>query len=100
MKYLLIKISWLIAMSSILLSSTYVIAQNDEMVRGNRKPKIWKRWKHKERFNKEPFNPYLKKKKKDLPSTQISKQNQREIRRQKKLARKQLKKNKAAYEKK
>lgn len=72
-------------------------AQNDEMVNGNRKPKIWKKWRHKERFNSEPFNPYLKKKKKDLPSAQMSKQDKKELRRQKRLAKKQMRKNKKAY---
>ncbi len=69
------------------------------MVNGNRKPKIWKKWKQKERTNSEPFNPYLKKKKKNLPSTKIAKQDKKELRRQKKLARKQMKKNKKAYQK-
>lgn len=73
------------------------LAQNDEMVNGNRKPKIWKKWRHKERFNSEPFNPYLKKKKKDLPSAQMSKQDKKELRRQKRLAKKQMRKNKKAY---
>jgi len=74
-----------------------LLAQNDEMVSENRKPKIWKKWRHKERFNSEPFNPYLKKKKKDLPSAQMAKQDQKELRRQKRLAKKQMKKNKKAY---
>lgn len=55
------------------------------------------KWRHKEEFNSEPFNPYLKKKKKDLPSAQMAKQDQKELRRQKRLAKKQMKKNKKAY---
>jgi hypothetical protein len=95
MKALMIKtifIVWLI-----IITNNSLLAQNDEMVSGNRKPKIWKKWRHKERFNSEPFNPYLKKKKKDLPSVQMAKQDQKELRRQKRLAKKQMKKNKKAY---
>ncbi|GIV26707.1 MAG: hypothetical protein KatS3mg027_0521 [Bacteroidia bacterium] len=81
------------------LSFSIYAQYNDEMVGRNRKPKIWKKWRHKERFNSEPFNPYLKKKKKDLPSAQMSKQDKKELRRQKRLAKKQLRKNKKAYQK-
>jgi len=77
------------------LSKNY--AQNDEMVRGNRTPKIWKKWRLKERFNSEPFNPYLKKKKSELPSAKMAKQDKKELRRQKRLAKKQIRKNKKAY---
>lgn len=76
------------------------MSQNDEMVSGKHKPKIWKKWRPKERFNSEPFNPYLKKKKKDLPSAQMAKQNKKELRRQKRLAKKQMRKNKRAYQRK
>lgn len=75
----------------------FVYAQNDEMVSGHHKPKIWKRWKHKERFNSDPYNPYLNKKKKNSPSTQLSKQDQKTIRKQKRMAKKQMRKNKRKY---
>lgn len=84
----------------ILFAATKMYAQNDEMVNGNKKPKIWKKWRHKERFNSEPFNPYLKKKKDDLPSAKMSKQDKKELRRQKRMAKKQMRKNKKAYYKK
>ncbi len=80
-------------------SFSYYSQYNDEMVGRNRKPKIWRKWRHKERSNSEPFNPYLKKKKKDLPSAQMSKQDKKELRRQKRLAKKQMRKNKKAYQK-
>ncbi|GAB4200148.1 MAG: hypothetical protein Fur0023_03140 [Bacteroidia bacterium] len=79
--------------------SKYALAQNDEMVNGNRKPRIWKKWRHKERFNSEPFNPYLKKKKNDLPSAKASEQDKKELRRQKRMFKKQMKKNKKQYQK-
>ncbi len=60
------------------MNTPYLFSQNDEMVSGNKKPKIWKKWRQKERFNSQPFNPYLDKKKK-LPSAQISKQDKKEI---------------------
>jgi len=85
-----------VMMNFMYMSKTY--AQNDEMVNGNRKPKIWKKWRHKERFNSEPFNPYLKKKKSELPSAKMAKQNKKELRRQKRLAKKQMRKNKKAYQ--
>jgi len=95
MKALMIKAIFIVGL--IIITNNSLLAQNDEMVGGNRKPKIWKKWRHKERFNSEPFNPYLKKKKKDLPSAQMAKQDQKELRRQKRLAKKQMKKNKKAY---
>jgi len=95
MKALMIKTIFIVGL--IIITNNSLLAQNDEMVSENRKPKIWKKWRHKERFNSEPFNPYLKKKKKDLPSAQMAKQDQKELRRQKRLAKKQMKKNKKAY---
>lgn len=74
-----------------------LFSQNDEMVGGNRKPKIWKRWRHKERFNSEPFNPYLKKKKKNLPSAEMSRQDKKILKKQKRMAKKQMRKNKREY---
>lgn len=81
----------------LMLFGSTISAQNDEMVNGSHKPKIWKRWRQREKHNATPFNPYLKKKKSDLPSAKQSKQNKRELRRQKRMARKQMKKNKKAY---
>lgn len=95
MKVLIIKTMFIVGL--VIIASNCLLGQNDEMVRGNRKPKIWKKWRHKERFNSEPFNPYLKKKKKDLPSAQMAKQDKKELRRQKRLAKKQMRKNKKAY---
>lgn len=76
---------------------TYTIlpAQQDEMLQGKRKQrKVWRRWSPRERKNKTAYNPYLKKKDKDKPSAQVAKGNKKDIRKQRKAYKKQLKQGK------
>jgi hypothetical protein len=67
-------------------------AQQDAMMQGKKKQKrIWKRWSQREKKNKTAYNPYLRMKKKHLPSQRIAKGNRKEIRAQRKTYKKQLK---------
>ncbi|MDO9001427.1 MAG: hypothetical protein Q7W45_16800 [Bacteroidota bacterium] len=66
-------------------------SQNDNMFKEKRERKrVWRRW----GSHKEAYNPYLKKKGKDKPSSQVNKANKREERRQKRNFKKQLKRSK------
>lgn len=89
-KFLIVKVI-------ILCFISFIFGQNNEMVGKNKTPKIWKKWSKKERHNSKPFNPYLDKKKDDLPSSKISRQNKKEMRKQKRMAKKLMKKNKKNY---
>lgn len=65
------------------------------MLQGKRKQKrVWRRWRASERKNKTAYNPYLKKKKGDRISDKVAEGNKKEIRRQRKLYKKQLKEGK------
>lgn len=65
-----------------------VFSQNDGMVNGHKRERkrVWRRWNKK----KDGYNPYLKKKNKDKPSVQNSRSNEREIRRQRRDYKKQI----------
>ncbi|MGZ3884271.1 MAG: hypothetical protein ACXVPQ_08905 [Bacteroidia bacterium] len=68
-------------------------AQNDDMFHQKRERKrLWRRWRGRERKNKTAFNPYLEKKAKDKPSARLAKGNKAEIRHQKRMARRQMRK--------
>lgn len=74
---------------------SYLPAQQDEMLQGKRKQRrVWRRWSPRERKNKTAYNPYLKKKKGDRVSDKVAEGNKKEIRRQRKLYKKQLKQGK------
>jgi hypothetical protein len=66
------------------LSNTPGFSQED-MFRKDRK-RTWRKW----RKNKQSYNPYLEKKAKNKPSAQLAKSNRREIKRQNKVAKKQM----------
>lgn len=73
----------------------FLPAQQDEMLQGKRKQRrVWRRWSPRERKNKTAYNPYLKKKKGDRVSDKVAEGNKKEIRRQRKLYKKQLKQGK------
>ena len=56
---------------------------------------MWRRHRGKrERTNKTAFNPYLEKKAKDKPSAKIARSNKKELKKQKRRARRQLKRGK------
>jgi hypothetical protein len=70
-------------------------AQQDEMLRGKKKQKrMWRRWSPRERKNKTAYNPYLKKKDKDKPSSQMNRGNKKEIRKQRREFKKNMRKGK------
>ena len=76
-------------------SSTVMEAQNDAMMQGKRKQKrIWRKWGRKKGKGDQPYNPYLQKKKKDKVSSRLAKGQKKEIRRQRREYKKQLKKGK------
>ena len=66
-------------------------AQQDDMFKQKKERKrVWRRWKK----NREAYNPYYDAKAKKKPSARMAKGDRNELRRQKKLAKKQMKKNK------
>ncbi len=65
-------------------------AQNELFSQKKERKKIWRRW----RKNREAYNPYLNRKAKNKPSAKMNKANQRELRKQKRLAKKQMKRSK------
>lgn len=76
-----------------ILSTTQVGAQNNEMFKQKRERKrVWR----KHRSNKAEYNPYLEKSAKNKPSARIAKGNKKDLRRQKRAAKKQMRKNKKA----
>jgi len=77
-------------------------AQSDDMFKGRKKQqkRMWRKHRgNREKKNKTAFNPYLEKKAKDKPSSQIARGNKKEIRQQKRKARKQMKANKKTVKK-
>lgn len=86
---------WIIITLLTVFTYSSLPAQNDAMMQGKRKQKkVWRRWRPGERKNKTAYNPYLKKKKGDRVSDDINKGNKKEIRRQRKVYKKQLKQGK------
>jgi len=70
------------------------VAQPDEMFKQKKERKrLWRRWKK----DREQYNPYLKKTASKKPSARMSKGDKKELRKQKRLARKQLKKSRKKY---
>ncbi len=75
-------------------------AQNEGMFKQKKERKrLWRKWGNKERKNKTAYNPYLEKKAKDKPSSKINSSNNREIRHQKRMAKRQLRKSKRQIKK-
>lgn len=70
-------------------------AQQDAMLQGKRKQrKVWRRWSPRERKNKTAYNPYLKKKKGNRVSDKMAEGNKKEIRKQRRDYKKQMKQGK------
>jgi hypothetical protein len=57
----------------------------DDSFRKDRK-RIWRKW----RKNKQSYNPYLDRKAKNKPSAIMARENKRELKRQKRVAKKQM----------
>ena len=76
-----------------IISSTHVVSQNNEMFKQKKERKrVWR----KHRSNKSEYNPYLEKSAKNKPSARMAKGDKKELRRQKRNARKQMRRNKKA----
>jgi hypothetical protein len=76
-----------------ILSTTQFEAQNDGMFKQKKERKrVWRRW----RSKKTEYNPYLEKSAKNKPSARIAKGDKKELRRQKRAARKQMRRSKKA----
>lgn len=58
----------------------------DDMFRKDRK-RVWKKW----RKNRQSYNPYLDRKAKNKPSAVIARGNKKEMKRQNRIAKKQMK---------
>jgi hypothetical protein len=68
-----------------------IVAQQDQMFKQKKERKrVWKRW----RKDREAYNPYLNKKGKDKESARTARGIKREAKRQRKLYKRDLKKNK------
>lgn len=78
------KIFWRLLLFSFLVSVHPMVSQTD-MFRKERK-KTWRKW----RKNRQSYNPYLDKKAKNKPSAILARQDKKELKRQKRGAKKQL----------
>lgn len=78
----------IILLGFFLFAATPVFSQNDGMFKQKKERKrVWRHWNRK----RDAYNPYLKKKNKNKPSVQAARTDKREIRRQKRDFKKQLK---------
>jgi len=67
-------------------------AQQNEMFKQKReRKKIWRKW----RSKREAYNPYVDAKAKNKPSARMAKGDRKELKRQKRLAKRQLRRNKS-----
>lgn len=83
MKYISI-----ILLAFFLFPAVPALSQNDGMFKQKRERKrVWRNWNRK----RDAYNPYLRKKNKDKPSVQAARTDKREMRRQKRDYKKQLK---------
>jgi hypothetical protein len=71
------------------------IAQDDMYSQKKERKRLWKRW----RKNKQSYNPYLEKKRKDKPSARMARSQKREMRRQNRAAKKQLRRSRRTVRK-
>jgi hypothetical protein len=76
-------------------SSPILVAQNEMFKQKKERKKMWKRSKNR-RKNREAYNPYLERKAKNKPSARMARGEKKELRRQKRLAKKQMKRGKKA----
>ena len=71
-----------------------VIAQQNEMFKQKKERKrIWRRWKK----NREAYNPYVDAKAKNKPSARMARGNRKDLKRQKRVAKRELRKNKKKF---
>lgn len=69
--------------------------QNDMFNEKRSTRRVWRKW----RKDKDAYNPYLKKKNKDKPSARIAKGNRKDLRQQKRINRKQMRRSKKTIKK-
>jgi hypothetical protein len=67
-------------------SSGDMLAQSEPRER----KRLWRRW----RSNRQSYNPYLEKKKKDKPSAKLAREQKRDLKRQNRAAKRQLRRSK------
>lgn len=73
-----------------------IFSQDNSMFREKRfRKKVWRRWKK----DREAYNPYLGKKSKHKPSKEMAIENYKTKKKQEKIFRKMMKKNKKKYQK-
>jgi len=69
----------------------HLSAQQNEMFKQKKERKrIWRRWKK----NREAYNPYVDAKAKNKPSARMARGDKKDLKRQKRMARKQLRRSK------
>jgi hypothetical protein len=66
-----------------------VLEAQEDNFRKQRK-KTWRKWKK----NRQSYNPYLEKGKKDRPSAVMARENQKELKKQKRVAKRQMRRSK------
>lgn len=73
---------------------TEMEAQQNEMFKQKRERKrVWRRW----RKNREAYNPYVDAKAKKKPSARMARGDRKELKHQKRMARKQLRRSKKKF---
>ncbi|MCW3078439.1 MAG: hypothetical protein JWO32_3048 [Bacteroidetes bacterium] len=70
-----------------------VHAQDKMFKQKKERKRIWRKW----RKNREAYNPYVDAKAKDKPSAKMARKNKKELKRQKRTAKKELRKNKKKF---
>ena len=75
---------------SFLISHHSLPAQNGDFKQKKERKKLWKKW----RKNRQSYNPYLDRKNKNKPSVQLARENRKEIKRQNRIAKKQMRRSK------
>jgi len=86
---------WILVIILTFFTCSILPAQQDAMLQGKRKQKrVWRRWRPSERKNKTAYNPYLKKKKGSRVSDKVAEGNTKEIRKQRRDYKKQMRKGK------
>lgn len=68
-----------------------IVAQQNEMFKQKRERKrVWRRW----RSKKETYNPYVDAKARNKPSARMARGDRKELKRQKRLAKRQMRRSK------
>lgn len=68
-------------------------AQDDMFRQKKERKRLWRKW----RKNREAYNPYVDAKAKNKPSARMARGNRKDLKRQKRIARKELRKNRKKF---